>query len=94
MTGHFPADMYTDPSEIDPDTMRNLGPLAPLAGICEGRKGLDVHPTADGAEQDGDLERYVLQPIERFTAIRGTRLARETHAPPVRRAAALLPPGR
>jgi hypothetical protein len=63
-TGNFPSDIYTEPSDVDPDTLRNLGPLAPLAGIWEGRKGLDVHPTADGVEQDAYLERYELQPID------------------------------
>src|SRR5215813_9562931 len=62
--GAFPTDIYTEPADVDPDTMKNLGPLAPLAGIWEGRKGLDVHPAAPGTEQDGYLERYELQPID------------------------------
>jgi len=64
MTGSFPSDIYTEPADVDPDTMRNLGPLTPLAGIWEGRKGLDLHPTADGPEQDGYLERYELHPVD------------------------------
>ena len=64
VTGHFPSDIYTEPADVDPDTMRNLGPLTPLAGIWEGRRGLDVHPTADGTEQDGYLERYELHPVD------------------------------
>jgi hypothetical protein len=36
LTGSFPTDVYTEPSDIDPDTLKNLGPLAPLAGIWEG----------------------------------------------------------
>src|SRR5262249_26784852 len=64
MTGDFPTDIFTEPSDVDPDTLRNLGPLTPLAGIWEGRRGLDVHPVAEGTEQDGYLERYELQPID------------------------------
>jgi len=63
VTAHFPTDIYTEP-DADPDTLRNLGPLAPLAGIWEGRRGVDVHPNAEGSEQDGYLERYELQPID------------------------------
>jgi hypothetical protein len=60
----FPADIYTEPSEIDPDTMKNLGPLAPLAGVWEGKRGLDVNPKAEGPEKDAYYERYELQPID------------------------------
>jgi hypothetical protein len=64
MTGPFPSDIYTEPADVDPDTMRNLGPLTPLAGIWEGRRGMDVHPAATGPEQDGYLERYELHPVD------------------------------
>lgn len=60
----FPADIFTEPSDIDPDTLKNLGPLAPLAGIWEGLRGQDVHPEADGPARDGYVERYELQPID------------------------------
>ena len=60
----FPTDIYTEPSEIDPDTLRNLGPLAPLAGVWEGRRGLDVNPKPEGPEKDAYYERYELQPID------------------------------
>jgi hypothetical protein len=60
----FPADVYTEPAGIDPDTLANLGPLAPLAGIWEGKRGIDVHPVADGSEEEGFFERYELQPID------------------------------
>ena len=46
MKSGFPADAYTEPAGVDPDTLRNLGPLAPLAGIWEGKRGVDVHPVA------------------------------------------------
>jgi hypothetical protein len=60
----FPPDIYTEPSEIDPDTMKHLGPLAPLAGVWEGTRGLDVNPKADGPEKDAYTERYALHPID------------------------------
>ncbi len=59
----FPKDIYTEP-EVDPNTLANLGPLAPMAGIWEGRKGTDVNPKADGPETDPYIEHYELQPID------------------------------
>ena len=47
VTGPFPNDIYTEPADVDPDTMRNLGPLTPLAGIWEGRKGLNLHKVGE-----------------------------------------------
>src|SRR5947199_4946359 len=46
----FPKDIFTEP-EPDPHTLRNLGPLTPLAGLWEGERGLDVHPAAEGTEK-------------------------------------------
>ncbi len=60
----FPQDIYTEPSDIDVDTLRNLGPLAPMAGIWEGTRGLDVHPKAEGPKKQAYVERYELQPID------------------------------
>jgi hypothetical protein len=57
-------DIYTEPQQIDPDTLRNLGPLRRLAGVWMGRKGLDVHPVASGSEDDVFIERMELQPID------------------------------
>jgi hypothetical protein len=59
----FPADIYTEPS-FDANTLANLGPLRPLAGIWEGTKGLDVKPKADGARRQEFVERIELQPID------------------------------
>jgi hypothetical protein len=56
-------DIYTEPDPIDPHTLRNLGPLAPLAGVWEGR-GLDTHPVAEGTEDSEYLDRIELQPID------------------------------
>jgi hypothetical protein len=56
-------DIYTEPDPIDPHTLRNLGPLAPLAGVFEGR-GVDTHPVAEGTEDTEYVERIELQPID------------------------------
>jgi hypothetical protein len=62
----FPKDVFTEP-EPDPHTLRNLGPLTPLAGIWEGKKGVDVHPAVEGTEENEYIERYELQPIDAQT---------------------------
>jgi len=62
----FPDDIFTEP-EPDPHTLRNLGPLTPLAGIWEGRRGLDVHPAKQGTEENEYIERIELQPIDAQT---------------------------
>lgn len=61
---HIPDDIFTEPDPIDADTLANLGPLRRLAGVWEGRKGVDVNPKADGAEQREYYERIELQPID------------------------------
>lgn len=64
MPDNFTTDIFAEPSYIDPDTLSNLGPLAPLAGIWEGSRGEDIHPEAGGPAQDEYMERYELQPID------------------------------
>ncbi len=56
-------DIYTEPEDIDLDTLRNLGPLSPLAGTWEGQ-GIDTHPVADGTEDEPFRERVVFEPID------------------------------
>ncbi len=34
--GAFPDDIFTEPSDVDPDTLANLRPLRAMAGIWEG----------------------------------------------------------
>jgi hypothetical protein len=60
------ADIFTEP-DGSPDTLANLGPLAPLAGTWKGRLGQDDHPVAEGAESDAFTETFDLQPIDRQT---------------------------
>ncbi|WCT77976.1 heme-binding beta-barrel domain-containing protein [Novosphingobium humi] len=59
----FPAHLFAEP-EPDVDTLANLGPLAPMAGVWEGIKGRDVKPTEDGAEEQVYIERMTIQPID------------------------------
>jgi hypothetical protein len=60
----FPADIFTETEDVDPDTLANLGPLTALAGIWEGTKGLDVNPKAEGPDRAQFIERIELQPID------------------------------
>jgi hypothetical protein len=60
----FPSDIFTEPEDVDFDTLKNLGPLTPMAGVWEGTRGLDLHPVAEGSEKDHYTERYELQPID------------------------------
>ncbi len=60
----FPDDIFTEPEDVDPDTLANLGPLSRLAGVWEGRKGVDLNPKAEGPEQREFLERIEMQPID------------------------------
>jgi len=60
----YPQDIYTEPSDIDVDTLANLGPLRPLAGIWQGTRGLDVKPKAEGPKKQAYVERIELQPID------------------------------
>jgi len=62
----YGPDIYTEP-DGDPDTLANLGPLRPMAGVWEGTKGSDQHPVVDGTEQNVFVEHYELHPIDRQT---------------------------
>jgi hypothetical protein len=60
----YPEDIFTEPQDVDPDTLANLGPLTRLAGVWEGRKGIDLNPKQDGPERRAYLERIEMQPID------------------------------
>jgi hypothetical protein len=72
----YGPDIYTE-ADGDDDTLANLGPLRPLAGIWTSDDGADVHPVGPGSDiegpvVDGDehsafVERYELHPIDRQT---------------------------
>ena len=59
-----PDDIFTEPEDVDPDTLGNLGPLRHLAGVWEGRRGVDVNPKAEGPERREYYERIEMQPID------------------------------
>ena len=59
----YPDDIYTE-AETDPNTLANLGPLAKLAGVWEGKRGVDINPKAEGPEKDPYIERT--KPIQRM----------------------------
>lgn len=60
----FSQDIYTEPSKVDVDTLKNLGPLRAMAGIWTGTRGLDINPKADGPERQAFVDRIELQPID------------------------------
>jgi len=60
-------DIYTEPHPVDVDTLANLGPLRPMAGIWQGTRGLDVKPKAEGPKKQAYVERIELQPIDPVT---------------------------
>lgn len=60
----IPEDIFTEPENVDPDTLANLGPLRRLAGIWEGRMGVDMNPKAEGPQRREFTERIDLQPID------------------------------
>ena len=59
----YPDDIYTE-AETDPNTLANLGPLARLAGVWEGKRGVDINPKAEGPEKDPYIERYEAHPTD------------------------------
>jgi len=60
----YPSDIYTEPSQVDHDTLRNLGPLTGIAGIWEGTRTLDINPKAAGPIRQEFVEHIELQPID------------------------------
>ena len=61
--GRYGSDIYTE-APSDADAIAKLGPLRPLAGVWEGRKGADEHPVAEGTERNEFVEHYDLEPID------------------------------
>lgn len=64
---NYPADIYTEPTGIDVNTLNNLGPLRAMAGVWQGTRGLDVKPKADGPRKQAFVERMELQPVDPVT---------------------------
>ncbi len=66
MIASWPEDIYTEP-DGDSDTLANLGPLRPMAGVWLNDTGTDLHPVVEGSEESRYVERIELQPIDRQT---------------------------
>src|SRR6478736_963841 len=47
----IPADIFTEPDDVSPDGLANLGPLRHLAGVWQADKGVDVNSKAQGPER-------------------------------------------
>lgn len=62
----YPKDIYTEP-EPDADTLGNLGPLAGMAGIWTGTRGLDITPVAEGTKKRAFIENAEFHPIDAQT---------------------------
>jgi hypothetical protein len=62
ITAH--TDVFTEPSDVDPETLNNLGPLRRLAGRWRARKGVDLNPKADGSERRVFIENIDFQAID------------------------------
>ena len=60
----YPDDIFTEPDNVDPDTLANLGPLRALAGVWTSDKGVDVNPGADGPRVQAYVDRLDMQPID------------------------------
>jgi hypothetical protein len=64
MNVQYGDDIFTEPQAVDVDTLRNLGPLARMAGRWQGTRGVDVNPKADGPHTQAFVETFDLQPID------------------------------
>ncbi|MDQ0839331.1 FABP family protein [Sphingomonas faeni] len=60
----IPHDIFTEPSDVDPNTLANLGPLRALAGSWRATKGSDVAPKPDGPERREFIETITFEPID------------------------------
>lgn len=56
-------DVFNKPLSPDKDIVKNLGPLAPLAGVWEGDQGVDVAPARKGPVETRFRERLTFEPV-------------------------------
>ena len=61
---NIPADIFTEPDDVSPDTLANLGPLRHLAGEWQSDQGVDINPKADGPERRVFREHIRMDPID------------------------------
>ena len=60
----IPDDIFTEPEDMSPDTLANLGPLRRLAGVWQSDQGVDVSPKAQGPERRAFREHIRMEPID------------------------------
>jgi hypothetical protein len=61
----IPDDVFTEPEDVSPDTLANLGPLRRLAGVWQSdHEGVDVSPKAAGPERRVYREHIRMDPID------------------------------
>lgn len=60
----YPDDIFTEQSDVDVNTLANLGPLRALAGVWEGAKSVDVNPNPGEEGRQAYYERIELQPTD------------------------------
>src|SRR6188472_683688 len=60
----IPDDVFTEPEDVSPDTLANLGPLRRLAGVWQSDQGVDISPKAEGAERRTFREHIRMEPID------------------------------
>ena len=60
----LPADIFTEPEDVSPDGLANLGPLRRLAGVWQADKGIDINPKAEEPERRTFIERIRMDPID------------------------------
>src|SRR4029078_11161886 len=60
---NIPDDIFTEPEDISPDTLANLGPLRRLAGVWESDQGVDINPKADGPQPRVYRQQIPMEPI-------------------------------
>ena len=60
----IPADIFTEPDDVAPDGLANLGPLRRLAGVWQADKGIDINPKAEGPERRVFREHIRMDPID------------------------------
>jgi len=54
----IPADIFTEPGDVSPDGLANLGPLRHLAGVWQGQGGKRRHMDAVAFQTFDDLQIF------------------------------------
>lgn len=62
-----PVDIFTEPADVSPDTLANLGPLRRLAGVWQADKGIDINPKEGGPERRVFREHVRMDSIDAQT---------------------------